>query len=84
LTRSQSPEEAERLAGVLATGTWTHDYPITFSEAERLGLKVRSDMPPEFLQLMSLYPQPLRRQPGVEYLPVPRRVERKESERASA
>jgi ClpP class serine protease len=82
LTRSQSPEQAEKLAGLLATGTWTHDYPITFAEAERLGLKVRSDMPEEVLELMSLYPQPVRRQPTVEYLPFPRRAERKESGRA--
>jgi len=40
-----------------------------------LGLPVRSDIPAEFLDLLSLYPQPVRRQPAVEYLPVPRRVE---------
>jgi len=28
---------------------------------------------PEFLGLMNLYPQPVRRQPTVEYLPEPRR-----------
>ncbi|HME91028.1 MAG TPA: hypothetical protein VKE49_06375 [Myxococcaceae bacterium] len=28
---------------------------------------MRSDIPPEFLELMSLYPQPVRRQPTVEY-----------------
>jgi len=27
------------------------------------------------LQLMSLYPQPMRRQPSVEYVPIPRRAE---------
>ena len=82
LSRSQPPEQAEKLAALLATGTWTHDYPITFAEAERLGLKVRSDIPAEVLELMSLYPQPVRRQPAVEYLPFPRRSERKASERA--
>jgi hypothetical protein len=30
-----------------------------------------------FLRLMSLYPQPVRRQPGVEYLPISRRSTRK-------
>jgi ClpP class serine protease len=69
LTRSQTPERAEELAGLMATGTWTHDYPITIEEGQRLGLKVSSEMPAEFLQLMSLYPQPVRRQPSVEYLP---------------
>jgi hypothetical protein len=68
---------ARRLAGLFATGTWTYDYPLTFAGAERLGLKVRSK---EVLQLMSLYPQPVRRQPTVEYLPVPRRADRKGAE----
>jgi ClpP class serine protease len=72
LTRTQTPERAEALADLLATGTWTHDYPITFDEARRLGLKVSSEMPREFLQLMALYPQPVRRQPSVEYRPIPR------------
>jgi ClpP class serine protease len=76
LARSQPPEKVAELAGLLSTGTWTHDYPITLGEAQRLGLKVRSDMPPEVLQLMSLYPQPVRRQPSVEFLPIPRRAER--------
>jgi ClpP class serine protease len=76
LARSQPPEKAEELAGLLTTGTWTHDYPITCGEAQGFGLKVRSDIPREFLELMGLYPQPIRRQPSVEYLPVPRRAER--------
>ncbi|HEU5262590.1 MAG TPA: hypothetical protein VFU41_14320 [Gemmatimonadales bacterium] len=71
--RARLPEKAEELAQLLATGTWTHDYPITFEEAKRRGLKVTSDMLPEILQLMSLFPQPARRQPSVEYLPYPRR-----------
>ena len=73
-------EKAEQLAGVLATGTWTHDYPITYEEASQLGLKVSSDMPPDVLQLMSLYPQPVRRQAAVEYLPTPRRADRTKPE----
>ncbi|MGE0520556.1 MAG: ATP-dependent Clp protease proteolytic subunit [Candidatus Binatia bacterium] len=74
LLRTQSPENAAKLAEMLSTGTWTHDYPIAFAEAQRLGLKVRSDIPAEVLELMALYPQPVRRQPSVEYLPVPRRA----------
>jgi ClpP class serine protease len=75
LTRSQPPEKAQELADLLATGTWTHDFPITVDVAQKLGLKVRSDIPPEFLQLMSLFPQPVRRQPSVEYIPTRRRAE---------
>jgi len=72
LTRTQPPEKAEQMAGVLSTGTWTHDYPITVQQAQQLGIKASSDMPSEILDLMSLYPQPVRRQPSVEYLPFPR------------
>ncbi|HHJ40299.1 MAG TPA: hypothetical protein ENJ86_12720 [Methylothermaceae bacterium] len=64
-----SEEKARELADLLSTGTWTHDYPITSDEAKRLGLPVNTDMPEAFLQLMALYPQPVRRMPTVEYLP---------------
>ena len=73
LERQLSPDQAETLAEKLATGTWTHDYPILPREAQEFGLKVSTEMPEDVLQLMSLYPQPVRQQPGgVEYLPVPR------------
>ncbi|RLC37076.1 MAG: hypothetical protein DRH33_06145 [Candidatus Nealsonbacteria bacterium] len=70
-------EKAKKLAKLLSVGTWTHDYPITYEKAKELGLKVNSDIPPEFLQLMRLYPQPVRRQPSVEYIPFPRHKESK-------
>ncbi|BCX19730.1 MAG: serine protease [Geminicoccaceae bacterium] len=67
---------AREVAARLATGTWTHDYPISAEEAKALGLPVSTDMPSEVLELMTLYPQPVRRQGGgVEYLPVPRQRE---------
>jgi ClpP class serine protease len=68
-------QKAEELARLLSEGTWTHDHPITYDAAKSYGLPVRSDIPSEFLDLMSLYPQPTRRQPSVEYLPEPRRNE---------
>src|SRR6202022_723435 len=69
-------EKAAELAKLLATGTWTHDYPITVDRARELGLPVRTDMPENILRLMNLYPQPTRRQPSVEYVPHPYRVTR--------
>jgi ClpP class serine protease len=69
LGRTLPPEKAAELADLLATGTWTHDYPITYDKAKQLGLPVREDMPAEVFELMGLFPQPLRRQPAVEYLP---------------
>ena len=65
-------EKAEELAKMLTEGRWTHDYPITYDEAKRLGLTVSKDIPDELYQLMNLYPQPVRHSPSVEYLPIPR------------
>jgi ClpP class serine protease len=73
LSRSMPAEKTRELAELLSTGTWTHDYPITVEHAQRMGLKASSDMPPEVLQLMGLFPQPTNRRPSVEYLPEPRR-----------
>lgn len=75
LLSDKAQEKAEELARLLSEGTWTHDHPITFETAKGFGLPVRSDIPAEFMDLMNLYPQPVRHQPTVEYLPVPRRSE---------
>ncbi len=62
-------EKAREVARTLATGRWTHDYPITPEEAKALGLPVRTEIPPEVYELMNLYPQPQHTAPSVEYLP---------------
>jgi ClpP class serine protease len=64
-------EKAERIADLLAGGTWTHDYPISVREALALGLPITTAMPKEVYQLMSLFPQARQRRPSVEYIPVP-------------
>ena len=77
--------EAEKLAERLSTGTWTHDYPIFAAKAKELGLPVSTDMPNEILELMTLYPQPVRQQSGgVEYLPAPREGQAAKRERPRA
>ena len=70
-------EKAEETAKLMTSGTWTHDYPITCERARALGLAVNSNMPENVLRLMELYPQPMRRQPSVEYVPVPYRSDRR-------
>ena len=77
LQRRLPADQASALAEKLATGTWTHDYPIWASTARALGLSVSTDMPDAVLELMKLYPQPVRTQNagGVEYLPIPRQKE---------
>ena len=69
-------EKAEEIAKLMTSGTWTHDYPITCDRAQALGLPVNSNIPENVLRLMELYPQPMRRQPSVEYVPVPYRSDR--------
>lgn len=66
-----SPEAARKLADTLASGRWTHDYPISVEEARQIGLQVSTDMPDEIYQLMNLYPQAAQRRPSVEYVPAP-------------
>jgi ClpP class serine protease len=77
LKRRLPADQAEALADKLSTGTWTHDYPLFAATAKELGLPVSTEMPDDVLELMKLYPQPVRTQSGggVEYLPVPRQKE---------
>jgi ClpP class serine protease len=77
LSKTLPAEQAAALADKLSTGTWTHDYPLFASIAKGLGLPVNTDIPNDVLDLMKLYPQPVRQQSGggVEYLPVPRQRE---------
>lgn len=66
-----SPEVAENLADILASGRWTHDYPISTEEVRQLGLPVSTDVPDEVYQLMNLFPQAGVGRPSVEYVPLP-------------
>jgi ClpP class serine protease len=84
LASKMDQERAGELARVLTEGTWTHDYPITLDVAQRLGLPVNSNMPDEVMELMGLFPQPVRRQASVEYLPRPRHLDRPESRQGAS
>lgn len=73
LEKHMDTKKARALAKKLATGTWTHDYPISAEEAKDMGLPVTVDMPQDVLDMMKLYPQPVRQSGGVEYIPLPDR-----------
>jgi len=66
-------DKAEELAHLLSQGTWTHDHPISWNEAKAMGLPVKTGMPAMFYELMSLFPQPVKREPTVDFLPIPRK-----------
>jgi len=76
LCQRMEPEACRALAAQLSEGHWTHDYPILPDAARAMGLPVSTEMPVEVLALISLYPQPIRGRPSVEYLPHPRRTPR--------
>ncbi len=67
-------DRAEALAASLTGGGWTHDYPITVTEARTLGFAVSTEMPRAIYDMMQLYPQSGRRRPSVEYVPLPYRA----------
>jgi ClpP class serine protease len=64
-----TPEGAMAVAEQLTSGRWTHDYPITASEARELGLPINTDMPQDVLDLLALFPQPVRMNQSVEFGP---------------
>lgn len=70
----QTREQAERIADLLATGQFTHDYAIDFEEARAMGLPIKDELPKEIYLLMDLYPQPAR-STSVQYIPQPYRRE---------
>jgi ClpP class serine protease len=74
-------EKAQGLASTLASGKWTHDYPIGFEEAKSLGLPVSDEIPSEIHNLMSYYPQAQSRRPSVQYIPLPYQPTRPQRER---
>ncbi|MEJ5338039.1 MAG: SDH family Clp fold serine proteinase [Aquificaceae bacterium] len=68
-------EKAKRIAEELATGKYTHDYPLTAEYLKSLGLNVSTEVPEEVYALMELFPQPMGSQvPSVQYIPVPYRT----------
>ncbi len=72
LLKDNMPEEkAVEIAEILASGRWTHDYPITVEEAQKIGLPVKAGLPPEIYTLMNLYPQTHTGRPSVQYIPIP-------------
>lgn len=83
LDGSISREETKRLETLLESKKELRDYYRKYvsiycdREARELGLPVNDEIPKEVLYLLHLYPQPVRRQPTVEYVPEPRRLKQK-------
>jgi ClpP class serine protease len=76
-------KKAEQIAKILTEGKWTHDYPITYQEAGKLGLHVSKNMPEEVYLLMNLYPQNPALRPSVSYVPLPYKQPKKAPKKPS-
>lgn len=65
-------EKTEKIVEELVSGKYTHDFPITASEAcKLLGECVKRELPNEVYSLMGLYRMETRpRRPSVEFVPV--------------
>jgi ClpP class serine protease len=68
LSGSMSDNASCAVSDQLASGRWTHDFPITPEHAAEIGLKVSTKMPEDIMSLMDLFPETIRRQPSVRYL----------------
>ncbi|SFO05958.1 serine protease, ClpP class [Roseovarius lutimaris] len=68
MTPRMERNKAEALADTLTSGQWTHDYALTPTEATDLGLPITVGLPQSVLDLMTLYPSPVK-QSAVEFLP---------------
>ncbi len=70
--KGMDKEKAEKIAEELATGKYTHDYPLTVEHLRKLGLNVNTNVPEEVYALMDLYDQPMGgHPPSVQYIPIP-------------
>lgn len=70
LAECMSKEDAQRVAALITTGQFTHDYPITVERAQSVGLCISTDMPKSIYALMDLYPQTGARRPSVNFVPM--------------
>lgn len=66
-----APANARKIAKILTSGEWTHDYPLTIDKLKEIGIDVTPKIPKRIYQLMELYPQAPQSRPTVEYIPVP-------------
>lgn len=71
IQNGMNSEKAKKISQTLTSGRWTHDYPIDYDKAKAIGLAVKIGLPAEIYELMDLYPQSGRREPSVQYIPVP-------------
>lgn len=61
--------DAQKVAALITTGQFTHDFPITVERAQSVGLCISTEMPKAIYTLMDLYPQTGGGRPSVNFVP---------------
>ncbi|MFW5891595.1 MAG: SDH family Clp fold serine proteinase [bacterium] len=61
-------DQIETLIDYLATGRFTHDFPLTIDVLKELEINFKTNLPEEIYDLMRLYPQPGKGRPSVYYV----------------
>jgi ClpP class serine protease len=70
LEKCMPEADAQKVAALITTGQFTHDFPITVERAKSVGLCISTDMPKSIYHLMDLYPQTGARRPSVNFVPM--------------
>jgi ClpP class serine protease len=70
LKKCMPEEDAQKVAALITTGQFTHDFPITVERAKSVGLCISTDMPKSIYYLMELYPQTGAGRPSVNFVPM--------------
>jgi len=70
LEKCMPEADAQKIAALITTGQFTHDFPITVERAKSVGLCISTDMPKSIYHLMDLYPQTEAGRPSVNFVPM--------------
>jgi ClpP class serine protease len=70
LEKCMPEADAQKIAALITTGQFTHDFPITVERAKSVGLCISTEMPKSIYHLMDLYPQTEAGRPSVNFVPM--------------
>lgn len=73
VSKGRSEHDAAEIAETMVSGTWTHDYPLTFEFFEKLGFDITTEVPEHVYTLMKMFPNITDAIPSVEYIPLPKK-----------
>ena len=64
-------ENARKIAKILSSGEWTHDYALTVDKLKEIGIDITPKIPTYFYDFMEYYGQAPQQKPTVDYIPEP-------------